>query len=74
MLGDLSGKRVLEIGCGSGRSMQYAADKGATDLWGLDLAAGQIARAESFLKSQGNQGTAYLRAHGGRVRGARRLL
>lgn len=53
LLGDLSGKRVLEIGCGDGRSMQYAADKGAAELWGLDLSASQIESAASFLKAQG---------------------
>lgn len=49
LLGDLSDKRVLEIGCGNGRSLKYAADAGATDLWGLDLSAGQIKHARDFL-------------------------
>lgn len=53
LLGDLSGRRVLEIGCGSGRSLKYAADRGAADLWGLDISAKQIERAKSFLEGQG---------------------
>ena len=53
LLGDLSGKSVLEIGCGNGRSLKYAADRGASDLWGLDISANQIERTKSFLESQG---------------------
>ena len=53
LLGDLSDKRVLEIGCGNGRSLKYAADLGAADLWGLDISANQIERAKNFLESQG---------------------
>lgn len=30
LLGDLSGKRVLEIGCGNGHSLEYTASRGAT--------------------------------------------
>lgn len=52
LLGDLSGKRVLEIGCGNGRSLKYAADKGAGDLWGLDISQNQIERTKNFLNSQ----------------------
>ncbi|MBD5157982.1 MAG: methyltransferase domain-containing protein [Butyrivibrio sp.] len=53
LLGDLSGKRVLEIGCGNGHSLKYAADRGADDLWGLDISANQIERTRSFLETQG---------------------
>lgn len=55
LLGNLSDKRVLEIGCGNGRSLKYAADMGAADLWGLDISSSQIERAKSFLASQGIQ-------------------
>lgn len=48
LLGDLSGKRVLEIGCGNGRSLKYAADNGAAELWGLDISANQIEQAKSL--------------------------
>lgn len=57
LLGNLSGKRVLEIGCGNGHSLKYAADKGAADLWGLDISANQIERTKSFLEAQGINAT-----------------
>lgn len=50
LLGNLSGKRVLEIGCGNGHSLKYAAGLGAADLWGLDISANQLERAKSFLE------------------------
>ena len=53
LLGNLSDKRVLEIGCGNGHSMKYVADKGAADLWGLDISANQIENAKNFLNAQG---------------------
>lgn len=53
LLGDLSDKSVLEIGCGNGRSLKYTADLGAVDLWGLDISANQIEKAKDFLASQG---------------------
>ena len=53
LLGDLSGKRVLEIGCGNGHSLEYAAKCGATDLWGIDISANQIARTNEYLESKG---------------------
>ena len=53
LLGDLSGKKVLEIGCGHGHSLKYAADLGAVELWGLDISESQLEIAESFLEKQG---------------------
>lgn len=53
LLGNLSDKRVLEIGCGNGRSLKYAADLGAKELWGLDISSRQIANTKEFLKAQG---------------------
>lgn len=53
LLGDLSGKSVLELGCGNGQSLKYVAELGAADLWGLDISEKQIERAQSFLASQG---------------------
>lgn len=48
---DLSGKSVLEIGCGNGESLIYVEKRGATDLWGLDISACQIERAKNILES-----------------------
>lgn len=53
LLGDLSGKRVLEIGCGNGYSLEYAAGLGAGELWGLDISENQIKKAKKYLESQG---------------------
>lgn len=53
LLGELANKRVLEIGCGKGGSLKYAAEHGASDLWGLDISENQIERAKDFLGTQG---------------------
>ncbi len=52
LLGNLFGKRVLEIGCGNGRSLKYVHDRGAGELWGIDISREQIRRTEEFLSSQ----------------------
>lgn len=52
LLGDLSGKRVLEMGCGNGRSLQYVHDLGAEELWGVDISQKQLERTKAFLSTQ----------------------
>lgn len=52
LLGDLTNKKVLEIGCGNGHSLKYVAGKGATDLWGIDISKNQIEKTNMYLKSQ----------------------
>lgn len=47
---DLKDKKVLDIGCGSGHSLRYMADKGASELWGIDLSEAQIKTAKETLK------------------------
>ncbi len=42
-------KKVLDIGCGSGHSLKWCGDKGACELWGLDLSTRQIENAAGFL-------------------------
>ena len=42
---------VLELGCGSGHSLRYLAQRGAQELWGIDLSPVQVAFAEETLKS-----------------------
>jgi SAM-dependent methyltransferase len=51
LLDPLQSIRVLEIGCGSGHSLQYLAERGAAELWGLDLSATQLAFAAELLRS-----------------------
>ena len=42
--------RALELGCGSGHSLLYLAERGACELWGIDLSPVQIAFAEETLR------------------------
>lgn len=49
LFGLLDNKRVLDIGCGSGHSLLYTAERGAKELWGLDLSSKQIENAGKLL-------------------------
>jgi SAM-dependent methyltransferase len=51
-LGDLSGKRVLDIGCGSGRYAVALAERGA-DVLGVDLSPAMLALARERATSRG---------------------
>lgn len=53
LFGDVSGKKLLEICCGSGHSLKYHADRGAAQLWGVDISSKQLENAEAHLKSYG---------------------
>ena len=53
LFGDVSGKKLLEICCGSGHSLKYHADRNASELWGLDISHKQIENADSYLKEHG---------------------
>ena len=53
LMGDVRGKVVLEIACGSGESLVWMDRKGAKELWGLDISASHIKRAELLLKKNG---------------------
>ncbi|HKM32597.1 MAG TPA: class I SAM-dependent methyltransferase [Oscillospiraceae bacterium] len=50
---ELKSKKVLDIGCGSGHSLKWCADHGASELWGLDLSTKQIENATGFLTTSG---------------------
>lgn len=50
LLGPAPGMRVLELGCGSGHSLRYLAERGADEVWGLDLSPVQIAFAAETLR------------------------
>lgn len=50
MLDDISGKKILEIACGDGRSLVYCGKKEPKELWGLDISEVQIKKAKKLLK------------------------
>ena len=52
LFGSISGKKVLDIGCGSGHSLQYMSKNGASELWGIDLSSKQIDTASKLLGEQ----------------------
>lgn len=52
LFGDIQGKKVLDIGCGSGHSLEYMGSKGAHELWGIDLTTKQIETATELLVGQ----------------------
>jgi len=53
LFGDVSGKKILEIGCGTGHSLQYLGERKASELWGIDLSKEQIEKAKQHLASFG---------------------
>jgi len=50
---NVNGKKMLEICCGSGHSLLYHAQRGAGELWGIDLSEKQLENASELLKENG---------------------
>lgn len=55
LLGDVRGKSVLELACGSGESLAWMAGHGAKELWGLDLSETRISQAKGLLNMVGKE-------------------
>ncbi|MBY9079317.1 class I SAM-dependent methyltransferase [Paenibacillus sp. HN-1] len=53
LFGDVSGKKMLEIGCGSGESLKYQGERKASELWGIDLSENQIEKTRQYLTASG---------------------
>ena len=53
LFGDVTGKKMLEICCGSGHSLKYHADRNAGELWGVDLSQRQLENARAYLRENG---------------------
>lgn len=53
LFGDVSGKKMLEIGCGSGQSLQYHGERKASELWGMDISENQIEKTRQHLTGCG---------------------
>lgn len=51
--GDLTGKRVLDIGCGSGRYAVELARRGAAEVVGIDFSADMLKLADELAASEG---------------------
>ena len=53
LFGDVAGKKLLEICCGSGHSLKYHADRNAAELWGVDISHKQLENADTYLREHG---------------------
>lgn len=53
LFGDVSGKKLLEIGCGSGQSLQYLGEHKASELWGMDISENQLEKTKQLLTECG---------------------
>lgn len=51
LLGQIEGCVILEIGCGSGHTLEYLAKRGAQELWGVDLSSTQINTAKKVVST-----------------------
>jgi ubiquinone/menaquinone biosynthesis C-methylase UbiE len=51
LIGDIQDSTILEIGCGSGHTLEYLAKHGARELWGVDLSATQIETARKVVSN-----------------------
>jgi AraC-like DNA-binding protein/SAM-dependent methyltransferase len=49
LFGDVSGKKLLEICCGTGHSLKYHGDRNASELWGIDISEKQIEKTREYL-------------------------
>src|SRR5690349_6575023 len=57
LFGDVSGKKMLEIGCGNGHSLQYQAERKAAELWAVDISENQLEKASQHLTACGISAT-----------------
>lgn len=55
LLGDVRGKSVLELACGSGESLAWMAERGAKEVWGLDISETRIDQAKKLMKMAGKE-------------------
>ena len=52
LLDDLTGKKVLEIACGDGKSLIYCGKKQAKELYGIDISEKQLAKTRQNLLTE----------------------
>jgi ubiquinone/menaquinone biosynthesis C-methylase UbiE len=58
-LGDVTGKRVVDFGCGSGANSVLLADRGA-HVWGIDISEELLRLAERRLEVNGRSGVTFI--------------
>lgn len=46
LLKDINGKKILDLGCAAGDSLKYLYEKGASEVWGIDISKEQIKKAQ----------------------------
>jgi ubiquinone/menaquinone biosynthesis C-methylase UbiE len=51
LLGEINNSTILEVGCGSGHTLEYLAKRGAKELWGIDLSSKQIETARQVVSN-----------------------
>ncbi len=56
LIPEIEGKTFLEIGCGSGRSIKYLADRGSKKIYGVDISAVQLKESAQFNQEVISQG------------------
>lgn len=61
LLGDVNSKKILELGCGSGHSMKYLIERGASFVEGVDFSKKQIQIAKKINKEALKKNLAKLR-------------
>ncbi len=47
ILNNVKGAKILDMGCGEGGSLEYLYNKGALEIWGIDISEEQIKKAKS---------------------------
>ncbi|MDQ0719922.1 ubiquinone/menaquinone biosynthesis C-methylase UbiE [Paenibacillus sp. W4I10] len=53
LFGNVSGLKMLEVGCGDGQSLRYHGDHNAGELWGMDISQKQIEKTQQHLRTYG---------------------
>ncbi len=51
LMNDLNNKKVLDIVCGEGKSLEYLYKKGASEIWGIDISKEQIMKAKKKISN-----------------------
>jgi len=49
IFGEIKDKIILEVGCGSGHTLEFMAKRGASELWGVDFSSAQIETAKQVV-------------------------